>query len=181
LERVILSNNKKISVNKKEGNVIHINYGQRQVANELKRKLERTNSKKLDEKALPYAEQLKKLDAKFILNRSSKHFIRLKKKGLENEVAHSYAVNEAKSEAIKLLVTEAIKVTEAFKTKKLKEENIKDLELIAKDFYRQIQFIDNNKDNSFTHYITDMEMIEGLSEEKKKKYLGENNSKNNDE
>jgi hypothetical protein len=154
---------------KKEGNVIHINYGQRQVGKQLLKQLKDQNEENLD--AIPYSDWLKKMNAKFMVNTASNYFIKYKKQGMENEQANVFAKDDTKSEGIKYMALEILRLVSLYKEGELQDVHINNIELLAKDFASQTDFMDKNKHNKFTHYLTDMEMLHDLSEEKREQIL----------
>jgi hypothetical protein len=161
---------KKVSVNKIEGNVIHINYGQKQVANELKRKIKAAKNTN-ESNEIPYTEWLRKMNNKFMVREAGNHFIKNRLQGMENDYSCLLAKDKTKSEGIKQMALEILRVASLYKDEELTIAHINNIELLAKDFVMQVEFMDKNSNNKFTHFLSDMEMLHQLSEEKKEEIL----------
>jgi hypothetical protein len=157
------------SKHKKEDNVIHINYGQRQVAKQLLKELQKQKEK--DVNSIPYGDWIKKMNTKFMINGASNFFIENKIKGMENEQATIFAKDVIKSEGIRYMALEILKVASLYKEGQLTNAHMNNLELLAKDFVQQAQFMDRNNKNKFTHFLSDMEMLHDLSEERRQEIL----------
>lgn len=162
-------NDKVVSITKK----MKLKTGYMGVASteQLKRHLDEMNNHKKKE-AMPYSDFIQEMNKKYILNRASTHFVAFKQKGLTNEVAHYYANDKAKSEAIISLTNEIFRLGKLFEQKEMTETHMLNLLKLASTFNQQIKFIDENKRNKYTHFLTDMEMLSEMSAEKKEELFG---------
>ena len=117
--------------------------------------------------SLPYGRFLQEMSKKFILKKASESFIKFKKEGKPSEVAHYFANDVAKSEAVIALGMEITKVGKLFEEGKLTETHMLNLLKLSGSFTNQVKFIDRNSMNKYSHFLTDMEMLSELSAEKK--------------
>lgn len=152
------------------GKVVSINKGQRQVAKELLRTIEK--NKEAEKSSIPYSDWLRKMNDKFMIREAGNLFIQNKLEGMENEEANFYAANKVKSEGIKYMSMEILQYIAQFNDGKIMQPQLlNSIEVLVKDFARQVDFMDRNPNNKFTHFLSDMEMLHDLSEEERENII----------
>jgi hypothetical protein len=152
------------------GKVVSINRGQKQVARELHRKIQ--ENKEAEKNAIPYSDWIRKMNNKFMIREAGNLFIQYKLEGMANEEAHFHATNQVKSEGIKSMSLEILQLIAQYNDGKINiEPMLNNIEVMAKDFTKQVEFIDRNPNNRFTHFLTDMEMLHDLSEEERENII----------
>lgn len=160
--------NKDKNEKKNENKVVNIFKNKRIASTEpLRKHLEQMKEDQKKE-AIPYGEYLKRMSEKFVLKRASEHYIKFKKQGKPNEVAHYFANDEVKSEAINKLVDEITKINKLYNSKELKDHHMLNFLKMSGEIAYSVKFMDKNWHNKYTHYLSDMEMLSEMSAEKKK-------------
>jgi hypothetical protein len=121
--------------------------------------------------SVPYTKFLEESNKNFVLKKASELFIKFKKDGISNEVAHAKTNDEVKSYAILKVVNEAMEIGKLFEKKELSDEDMLIFMKIVGIIGQTIKFIDRNSLNKYTHFLTDMDMLSKLDEETRNKYL----------
>lgn len=147
------------------GEVISINKGQKQVARELSRQLQQMKDDAEKNGSIPYSDWIRKMNEQFMIREAGNLFIKGKLQGMENDDATLFAKDKVKSEGIKHIALEVLQIVSHYKEKQISDALINKIEIMCKDFVRQVDFMDKNPNYKFTHFLTDMEMIHGLNDE----------------
>jgi hypothetical protein len=145
------------------GEVISINKGQKQVARELSRQLQQMKDDTEKNGTIPYSDWIVKMNEQFMIREAGNLFIQAKLKGMVNEEATIFAKDKAKAEGIKHMALEMLKTVSFYKEKQLTNAHINKIEIMCKDFVRQVDFMEKNPRYKFTHFLTDMEMIHEMN------------------